>query len=124
MRSHGVPNFPDPRSGGGVPKADAQQLRVSSSQLQTAQQACQDLLPNVLPNGTPEPAQVRQALRFSRCMRTHGYPTFPDPSPNPPSSPGPVWIVFDEYYVLGGTEIDNHSPAFLHTVSGCDGLNP
>jgi hypothetical protein len=45
MRSHGVPHFPDPGSGGVVPKADAQQLGVSSSQLQTAQQACAQLIP-------------------------------------------------------------------------------
>jgi hypothetical protein len=118
-----VPNFPDPASSGQVPKADTQQLGVSGSQLQAARQACQNLLPNALPNGTPQPAQARQALTLSRCMRSHGYPRFPDPSPSPPSSPGHLWIAFDEYFVLEGTGIDNHSPAFLNTVSGCGGLN-
>ena len=45
MRSHRVPNFPDPDSSGQVPKADAQALGVSSSRLQAAQRACQHLYP-------------------------------------------------------------------------------
>ena len=45
MRSNGVLNFPDPPSSGLVPKADAQQLGVSGSQLQAAQRACQRLYP-------------------------------------------------------------------------------
>ena len=44
MRSHGMPNFPDP-TGGVPPKVTAQELGVSSSQLQAAQRACQSLLP-------------------------------------------------------------------------------
>ena len=45
MRSHGVPNFPDPDSNGQVPKADPQLLGVSNSQLQAAQRTCQHLYP-------------------------------------------------------------------------------
>jgi hypothetical protein len=44
MRSHGVPNFPDPPNGGAVPKGSAQQFGVSSSQLQARQTACQQLV--------------------------------------------------------------------------------
>jgi hypothetical protein len=46
MRSHGVPNFPDPDSNGQILKGDAQRFGVSTSQLQAAQQACQPLYPN------------------------------------------------------------------------------
>jgi hypothetical protein len=49
MRSHAVPNYPDPVSGqtlpDGLPKVGPQQLGVSSSQFQAAQQACHRLLP-------------------------------------------------------------------------------
>src|SRR6266567_3514875 len=45
VRSHGVPNFPDPDSSGGIPKETSQQLGVSSSQYQAAAQACGHLLP-------------------------------------------------------------------------------
>src|ERR1700729_669715 len=37
MRSPGGPNYPDPGSDGALPKGDAQQFGVSSSQLQAAE---------------------------------------------------------------------------------------
>jgi hypothetical protein len=80
MRSHGVPNFPDPTGGGEVPKVSLQQVGVSNSQLQSAQQACKSLWPTV---SAIQQQQVRaQALRFSRCMRNHGISEFPDPDTN------------------------------------------
>jgi hypothetical protein len=86
MRSRGVPNFPDPSGSGGVPKETAQQLGVSSSQLQAAQNACQHLLPNT-GNIDDDPAALHQwwsqMLRFARCMHSRGVPNWPDPSPYP-----------------------------------------
>lgn len=84
MRSHGVRNWPDPNSSGLFPKRTSQQLGVSSSQFQAAENACQHLLPNgALPSGgQPTPAALRtmesDALKFARCMRSHGAPTWPD----------------------------------------------
>jgi hypothetical protein len=96
MRAHGVPNFPDPDSGGNLPKADAQRLGVSDSQLQTAEQACQHLLPNTgsaINIGSVQQRMeaadcpqflVQQTLAeerlFAQCMRGHGVPNWPDPS--------------------------------------------
>ena len=83
MRSRGVPNFPDPSGSGGIPKETAQQLGVSSSQLQAAQNACQHLLPNT-GNIDDNPAALHQwwsqMLHFARCMHSHGVPNWPDPS--------------------------------------------
>ena len=45
MRSNRVPNFPDPQATGGTKFPDAQQLGVSSSQYQAAENNCQHLLP-------------------------------------------------------------------------------
>jgi hypothetical protein len=95
MRSHGVPNFPDPGSDGHVPKSAADQLGVSGAQYQTAQQACQSLYP--ASNGSYDeatrecylagvcpPALVQQMLTvgraFASCMRSHGFTKFPDPT--------------------------------------------
>jgi hypothetical protein len=96
MRAHGVPNFPDPASGGQLPKADAQRLGVSGSQLTAAQQACQNLLPHdagVINAGSVDHcmmagdcprALVRQVLNeeriFAQCMRSRDVPNWPDPS--------------------------------------------
>ena len=86
VRARGVPNWPDPASGGGVPKETAQQLGVSSSQLQAALNACQHLLPDT-GNIDDNPAALHlwwsQMLHFARCMRSHGVPNWPDPSPYP-----------------------------------------
>lgn len=79
MRSHGVPNWPDPNSSGVFDKAKVttQQVEVSSSQLQRAQDACQGLLPTE--SVTQQRLNAAQALQFSQCVRSHGVPNFPDP---------------------------------------------
>jgi hypothetical protein len=83
MRSHRVPNWPDPNSSGVFDKSKltSQQLGASSSQVQAAQSACQHLLPNR--SSRPNAARVEQikaqALEFSQCVRNHGVPNFPDP---------------------------------------------
>ena len=84
VRSHGVPNFPDPQAGASNAKfPSAPQLRVSSSQLSTAEDACQRLLPVGIDDQFP-PAEVPLLLRgmlpFARCMRSQGVPNFPDPA--------------------------------------------
>jgi hypothetical protein len=44
MRSHGVPNFPDPDSSGNLP-ASTKQIGVSNPRFDAAQAACRHLLP-------------------------------------------------------------------------------
>ena len=46
MRSNGVSNYPDPDSSGVIPKESSQQLGVTTSKFQSAENACQHLLPN------------------------------------------------------------------------------
>jgi hypothetical protein len=96
VRAHGVPSFPDPGSGGSLPKGSAQQFGVSSAQLQAAELACQHVLPaagDLLTAASLQqcylthlcpPALVQQALsagrKFAQCMRSHGVPNWPDPT--------------------------------------------
>jgi len=60
MRSHGVLNFPDPNSSGAFPKVSAQQLGVSSTAFQAAQNHCRYLLPNG--GSGPSQTQTQQIL--------------------------------------------------------------
>lgn len=81
MRSNDVPNFPDPLPGQVAAKfPSAQDLGVSTSLYQAAQNACQHLLPNG--GSAPSQAEVQQELNgmrsFSQCMRSHGVPNWPD----------------------------------------------
>jgi hypothetical protein len=95
MRSHGVPEYPDPGSNGNLPKGKAQDFGVSNSQYQAAERACRHLLPNsdtmfiaslnqCLMTGDCPHAVVQRALteglKFARCMRNHGVPNWPDPT--------------------------------------------
>jgi hypothetical protein len=83
MRSHGLPNFPDPvqESGGGVSLSlkKGSGLDPSSQPFKAAETACRKYSPKH-GNGKPIPAAEQQKfLRYSQCMRTHGVPQFPDP---------------------------------------------
>lgn len=130
MRSHGVPDFPDPPSSGQVPKASAQELGVSSSRFQAAQQACQHLIPNTGDTAAQQQeAQCAQTgncpkavvqrwmsglLRLARCLRTHGEPNWPDPiitslAGHPPTP----------HFLYEQAGIDQHSEKVLNEVDEC-----
>jgi hypothetical protein len=97
MRSHGVPNFPDPNANGKPLAVDAQQLGVSDSLYLAAERACQHLLPTTgslqqlthqcLLFGDCPQTLVRQLLTvertYAQCLRSHGLPNWPDPTISP-----------------------------------------
>jgi hypothetical protein len=105
MRSHGVPDFPDPTSRGGVPKVAPQQVGVSTTRFQVAQRACAQLLQ---PSQAQQPRITAGLLNFARCMRSHGLPNWPDPSTDRTGQP-----VFD----IPG--IDPDSPRVSNTAGAC-----
>jgi hypothetical protein len=84
MRSHGVPNYPDPSSSNelpsGLPKVIPQAVGVSNSQFLAATNACRHLYPK---GAQPTPAENQQTLsrlvKFAQCMRSHGVSNWPDP---------------------------------------------
>lgn len=89
MRSHGVPNFPDPPAGGGgVQLSAGSGINPQSPAFQAAQNACQKLLPLGGPaRGGGSEARKLRLLRLAQCMRSHGISTFPDPTSSAPSAP-------------------------------------
>jgi len=131
MRSHGVPNYPDPPSGGQVPKADPQQLGASSAQLQVAQRSCRHLYPG---NGGALGASLRQCeetgncpqamvhramnsmLAFSRCMRAHGVLNWPDPTVDSQGRPG--------FNLVPIHRTDWNSPQIQNEIYECEHLMP
>jgi hypothetical protein len=82
MRSNGVPNFPDPTAGGVVHLGVG--VDPSSTAFQAADKSCGKLLPKGAKGGAPSPSERAKmqeaALKLSRCMRSHGVRSFPDPS--------------------------------------------
>lgn len=84
MRSHGVPEFPDPDGSGALPKVGPQQLGVSNSQFQAAQQACGNLLRST----TQQTQQTVSGMQdFARCMRARGLRNWPDPTTDSTGQP-------------------------------------
>jgi hypothetical protein len=132
MRSHAVPNFPDPGAGGRPLEVDAQQLGVSDSLYQAAEHACRHLLPTggsleqlthqCLLYGACPQSLVQQLVtlerRYAGCMRSHGVPSWPDPSISPKGGRP----VFD----LSGAGIDprsTDSPQFVSKDRECRRLH-
>jgi hypothetical protein len=113
MRSHGVTNFPDPSTAGGADKEAvvAALQAVSSSQAQAAQTACMHV--NGGSPGTGQSAAQSQThtgamLAFARCLRTHGFPSFPDPTS------GQI-----THEMLAQAGINLHQPAVLQAADAC-----
>jgi hypothetical protein len=86
MRSHGVPNFPDPASTGGIPKGGviSSEAAVSKSTVQAATNACKHLIPATESLGgkqiqTITATQQQDYLKAAACMRSHGITNFPTP---------------------------------------------
>jgi hypothetical protein len=80
MRSHGLPNFPDPDASGSIRLKAGSGSGPDSTQYESANQACKSLLPNGGVQSPAEQAQRRASLlAFAACMRKHGIPNFPDP---------------------------------------------
>jgi hypothetical protein len=122
MRSHGVSSFPDDLNFQNVPG-----INPSSPAFRTAQAACQHLLPvKTPPAAAPSARTYAKLMRLSNCLRTHGYPSMPDPRPNPPPSPGsPQANAYGALYGEGDywigipNSIDPHGAAFGRTARAC-----
>lgn len=104
MRSHGVPNFPDPDSQGGFEPSQISGIE-DSPQLKTASAACRSDLPAGASAPTPE--TETSLLKFAQCMRSHGEPDFSDPGSTTKPSPG---------------AIDPTSPQFQRATKSCQSL--
>lgn len=123
MRSHGVPNFPDPSSGGGGIHFNAGSgINPFSPSFKAAQGSCSKLLPGGGPDHQKPTEQDKEAmLHISQCMRDHGVTGFPDPTLTPPSSPAG----YDELIDRGGVilavpnTIDVQSPAYQRAATAC-----
>lgn len=115
MRSHGVPNFPDPR-GGGFPKATIAQIAASNSRYGAATGDCAHLLPPGNSGLTAAQAQEieKDELKFVRCMRSHGVRNWPDPTLTRGR------LVFDPQ----AAGINPTSPQISSRMKGCDRVFP
>jgi hypothetical protein len=116
MRSHGLPNFPDPNAQGVIQGSG---LDPGSRTFQTATKDCRHLLPN---GGVPTPAEqakaLAQALKMSQCMRSHGITDFPDPVS---VAGGGIQI---SLHSTPGSDLNPNSPQFQAAQKACQRFSP
>ncbi|HEY1567324.1 MAG TPA: hypothetical protein VGF68_09910 [Solirubrobacteraceae bacterium] len=123
MRAHGVPNFPDPSSSGGINIQQGSGIDPQSPAFQAAMKACRKVLPGGRPGHIKmTKAQLTAALVFAKCMRAHGLPRFPDPLAAVPSGSGPI-VSLRGFLFKPGQGLDPQSPAFQQAAAHC-GLGP
>ena len=119
MRTHGVPNFPDPNAQGGfsIQGSPGSGLDPGSASFQAADKACRRHLPN---GGQMTPAQqakaMAQALKFSQCMRTHGITDFPDPQS------GPGGGIAIRIRAGQGSDLNPQNSQFQAAQNACQGI--
>lgn len=116
VRSHGIPDFPDPGSNGDIPKETGQQLGVSDSMLRAATGACANLNPNQPPSAAQQRQELADDVRFAQCMRSHGLPNLPDPTTGPD---GPYFAIS-----ISQVGFDPHSPQIIAKARACQHVLP
>ncbi|HEV7938467.1 MAG TPA: hypothetical protein VGP18_10650 [Solirubrobacteraceae bacterium] len=128
MRTHGVPEFPEPSEGHVLIRRSDHNGHVTgvnpqSAQFQAASKACAKLSPKGgKPPSPAEQAKLQeQALKFSQCMRTHGVPSFPDPQFSSSGVGGGIRIGGKQG---GPSRIDLSSPQFQAAQKACQSIMP
>jgi hypothetical protein len=115
MRSHGVPNFPDPTANGlQLPSG----INAQSPAFRSAQQACKQFLPDQGAPRATDPHERAAALAFARCMRRHGLSQFPDPALTPPTHASTVFVLRGMVFAFT-TPPQPKSPAFRRAAAAC-----
>jgi hypothetical protein len=109
MRSHGVPNFPDPILGGHFGFMAGSGIDPDSPTFKAAYSYCGRRYLHLHP---PSPAEMARgnaaAVKFSACMRSHGASDFPDPD-----GEGAIKLPTAEYV---------HTPRVQQAQAACNSL--
>jgi hypothetical protein len=112
MRSHGVTNFPDPTTSPREFKQALDPTTAHSPAFQPAVSICQHLLPRGGSTGQSAPssrAKITAMVAFARCMRSRGFPSFPDPTSNGQLT----------HEMLANAGINVHEPAVVPAADAC-----
>jgi hypothetical protein len=120
MRAHGVPSFPDPSGGGSGFNFAGNAINPQSPAFKSARQTCGQLAPGRAGGVEATQSEFLAALRFAKCMRTHGFSDFPDPT-RFDSPPGPILIIGAGLFFRVSPGFNANAPAVKQAVSACGG---
>jgi hypothetical protein len=118
MRSHRVPNFPDPGANGGgllIPN----DINTQAPAFQSAQKACASLGSGGSGPGSSSESREVAMFALAKCMRKHGVPNFPDPTHSPPPPGSGNVIGSGGVYLALGPGGSSQSPAFKRAAAAC-----
>lgn len=113
MRNHGIANFPDPPNANDPNSGHTWKNAFSNSSpgFVSAETTCQHFMPNMAKHNqssASSPAERTAMLAFARCVRSHGFPSFPDPT-----SAGIT------HQMIAAAGINLHQPAVLQAADAC-----
>lgn len=120
IRSHGVPNFPNPQVHNGPGSHGISQAVPAgvgtSPKFAAAQKACKGLMPgpegeSAAQHSAHQHARANAMLAFAQCLRAHGLPSFPDPTAQGQISPT----------TIRAAGVDLQAPSFLTAAKACVG---
>jgi hypothetical protein len=119
MRTHGEPNMPEPSFNGRHATLDitpSSGVDPSSPQFTAATKACEHLVSNGGASAGPTitPADQADYLKAVACMRSHGFPGFPDP----------VFRNNNVTFNAPGSPIDTSSSQYKSALTTCEKLIP
>jgi hypothetical protein len=130
IRSHGVPDLPDPTFGDGGAQVNLSTPNgmLTSPAFFSAEKTCAKLGIYGAGEAAQEPptaAQAAQALAIAKCMRAHGVPNWPDPTTHVPTN-----VNAEGYGVAGAVpnsslvylvpkSIDISAPAVKRAATAC-----
>jgi hypothetical protein len=118
MRSHGVPSFPDPSPSG--PSVIPTNINPQAPAFQAAQKACAKILASGSGQGSGSESRKLSLLNLAKCMRTHGLPSFPDPTTSPPAAPPPGSHTGNVIGIGGAyLALPPQSPALKRAAAAC-----
>jgi hypothetical protein len=112
MRTHGMPDFPDPGPNTNFTLNGPLTGAAADTTSGKATIACQHLLPNssTSSNSSTSTQELAEGVALAQCLRAHGEPSFPDPT-----------------IVSGGLNFDftgTSTPQFKAAVSACRSAVP
>lgn len=112
MRAHGVAGLANPAPSD--LKAELAPTTPHSPAFQAALPTCSHLLPFGEPHETAAQTRAHEAafMAFARCIRSHGFPSFPDPSTN-----GQI-----THEMVASAGINLNQPAVLQAGDACVGV--
>lgn len=111
MHTHGVNGLPSPVA---APAAFKHSFTTTTPIYRQALGSCQRLIPgqqNDRQGSGPSHRQLDGMLAFARCIRSHGFPRFPDPTAG-----GGI-----THEMLAQAGIDLHQPAVVRAADACVG---